>query len=172
MKVDFDIQGFEQLEKQLEKVADQTRGKTLRNALRKAAKPSQRDIENKVTTYFDSQTGQLSESIKIKTDLNKKNSSKKDYDAAAFVGVYRNKKAQTLSGAALDAPVYAYWLEYGVQPHAINGKNSTVSTIMHPGIQAKPFIRPTLDENEAKTIDIARTELAKGIERAIKRQSK
>lgn len=168
MKITSEVTGLRNLEQQLAKVAGATKGKTLKAALRKAAKPVQDQMQTAATTTFNAVTGQLSESIKIKTTLNKKGNTA-IYDAAAFVGVYKNKKALLASGLYLDSPVYAYWLETGVQPHILNpdGKNN----LLHPGFAGKPFIRPALINNEAKVISTTKVELAKGIERAIKRQS-
>ncbi|WP_304637111.1 MULTISPECIES: HK97-gp10 family putative phage morphogenesis protein [Pseudoalteromonas] len=169
MKITSEVLGLKDLEKALKQVEGQTKGKVLRSALRKGAKPVHDDMASDVTTKFDAQTGQLAESIKTKTALNKKGSHS-IFDAAAYVGVYRNKKAQAATGSALDAPVYAYWLETGVKPHILNPKGA--ANLLHPGFDGQPFVRPALINNEEKVISTVKKELAVGIERAIKRQSK
>ncbi|TMP51476.1 HK97 gp10 family phage protein [Pseudoalteromonas sp. S1688] len=169
MKITADVLGLKELDKQLAKVAGATQGKVLRGALRKAAKPVHTDMQASLNANFNSQTGHLSESIKTKTALNKKGQHS-IYDAAAYVGVYPNKKAQALTGSNLPAPLIAYWLETGVKPHILNPKG--LNNLMHPGFEGQPFVRPALINNESKVISTTKSELAKGIERAIKRQSK
>lgn len=169
MKITTEVLGLKELEKQLEKVAGATKGKVLRSALRKAAKPVHDDMQSGFDSSFNTQTGHLSESIKTKTALNKKGNHS-IYDAAAYVGVYPNKKAQAATGSNLPAPLIAYWLETGVKPHLLNPKG--LGNLMHPGFAGVPFVRPALINNEAKVINTTKAELAKGIERAIKRQQK
>ena len=169
MKITGQVLGLKELEAQLAKVAGATKGKVLRSALRKAAKPVQADMQANLNAKFNSQTGYLSESIKTKTVLNKKGNHS-IYDAAAYVGVYPNKKAQGLTGSALPAPLIAYWLETGVKPHILNPKG--LANLMHPGIAGQPFVRPSLISNQSLVISITKIELAKNIERAIKTQSK
>ena len=169
MKITADVLGLKELDKQLAKVAGATQGKVLRAALRKAAKPVHEEMQSGFNQGFNTQTGHIDDSIKTKTALNKKGQHS-IYDAAAYVGVYPNKKAQALTGSNLPAPLIAYWLETGVKPHILNPKG--LNNLMHPGFEGQPFVRPALINNEAKVISTTKSELAKGIERAIKRQSK
>jgi len=169
VKTTTEITGLKDLDKQLAKLVGATQGKVLRSALRKAAKPVQDAMQTATTSNFSADSGQLSESIKIKTALNKKGAHS-IYDAAAYVGVYPNKKAQGSTGSSLPAPVYAYWLETGVKPHILNPQG--LNNLMHPGFAGKPFVRPALINNASKVIATTKSELAKGIARAVKRQSK
>lgn len=168
MKITGEVLGLKELEAQLAKVAGATKGKVLRAALKKAAKPVHDDMKSGFTSAFNTQTGHIEDSIKTKTTLNKKGAHS-IYDAAAYVGVYPNKKSQGLTGSALPAPLIAYWLETGVQPHILNPQG--LNNLLHPGFAGVPFVRPSLIKNEAKVISTTKAELAKGIERAIKRQS-
>ena len=161
MKITGEVLGLKELEAQLAKVAGATKGKVLRAALKKAAKPVHDDMKSGFTSAFNTQTGHIEDSIKTKTTLNKKGAHS-IYDAA-------NKKSQGLTGSALPAPLIAYWLETGVQPHILNPQG--LNNLLHPGFAGVPFVRPSLIKNEAKVISTTKVELAKGIERAIKRQS-
>ena len=154
MKITADVLGLKELDKQLAKVAGATKGKVLRAALRKAAKPVHEEMQSGFNQGFNTQTGRIDDSIKTKTALNKKGQHS-IYDAAAYVGVYPNKKAQALTGS---------------KPHILNPKG--LNNLMHPGFEGQPFVRPALINNESKVISTTKSELAKGIERAIKRQSK
>jgi HK97 gp10 family phage protein len=58
---------------------------------------------------------------------------------------------------------YAHLIEFsGAAPHLITGKNGgpvsfggrTFKAIHHPGMQAKPFLRPAMDANEVAAIGL------------------
>ncbi|WP_062564618.1 HK97 gp10 family phage protein [Pseudoalteromonas shioyasakiensis] len=168
MEIRGNVLGLKELEKALKKVEGQTKGKVLRSALRKAAKPVHEDMTRDANTKFGKETGQMAESTKIKTAINKKGDHS-IFDAAAYVGVYHNKKAQAAAGSLIPSPIIAYWLETGVQPHILNPDG--LNNLMHPGIVGVPFVRPALINNEFRVVSIVKVELAKGIERALKRQS-
>mgnify|MGYP000280079251 CR=1 FL=1 len=53
----------------------------------------------------------------------------------------------------------------------IDEDKTWLNNLLHPGFAGVPFVRPSLIKNEAKVISTTKVELAKGIERAIKRQS-
>lgn len=62
---------------------------------------------------------------------------------------------------------YAHLIEFtGAAPHVIRGKNGPISfggktydSINHPGMQAKPFLRPALDANEVAAIGLLDKEI-------------
>ncbi len=157
MKITGQVLGLKELEKQLQKVAGATQGKVLRGALRKAAKPVHTDMQANLNANFNSQTGHLSESIKTKTALNKKGNHS-IYDAAAYVGVYPNKKAQGLTGSALPAPLIAYWLETGVKPHILNPKElaNLIAQMLQQGVQPEEIVAQLVEkgmpEDQAKKL--------------------
>ena len=74
-----------------------------------------------------------------------------------------------LIGSPIDDPPYPTYIEFGTAPHVISIKNKKVladgkgkffgKKVNHPGTQAKPFLRPALDEN----IKAIESEIAKVI---------
>lgn len=63
---------------------------------------------------------------------------------------------------------YAHLIEFsGAAPHVIKGKNGNLSfggrsyaSVNHPGMQAKPFLRPALDAGEVAVIGMIDQEIA------------
>lgn len=159
MKITTDIQGLEFLERQLKEVAEAAAPKVVRASLREEAKPLKTEMEQSISLNFQAQTGQLENSVQIKTVLNKKGDHAL-YDAAVYVGVYNVRSVQKMVDADIPAAVYAYWLETGVKPHDLNraskrsrGKIGEGANNFHPGIAPTPFIRPPLIRNEQNVID-------------------
>ena len=71
-------------------------------------------------------------------------------------------KLAVLIGSPSSDPPYPTYIEFGTPPHTISVKNKRVltdgkgkffgKTVNHPGTQAKPFLRPALDENHKDAI--------------------
>lgn len=68
---------------------------------------------------------------------------------------------------------YAHLIEYsGAAPHLITGKNGgpvsfggrTFKAIHHPGMQAKPFLRPAVDANEVAAIGLVDEQIQNAIQ--------
>lgn len=178
MKISANVDGFKELEQALENVGESVSAKALRGALRSGGNIVKRSIERNISANFDSDTGQLGESVRAKSTLNKKQNHN-IYDAAVYVGVYNVRAVQAAAGKDIPASVIAYWLEAGVKPHDLNakskrsrGKVGEGSNNFHPGIAPKPFIRPALFNNEDRVISSTRADLKKRIERAAKKAAK
>ncbi len=171
MSISFEVDGLKELEKQLKELELVAQKRVLRQAARASAKPIEQDIRSQAQAHGHVDTGNLVESIKTRTSIPKNQSFA---DVFATTGVFKNRKAMKASGK-MDAPVYAYWLEFGVEPHAL-GKSAKRERgthqekgLWHPGIQAKPFIRPAFDKNTEKSLQIQKNELSKAIDRALQR---
>ncbi|EHL2773810.1 hypothetical protein KCE64_004806, partial [Salmonella enterica subsp. enterica serovar Hvittingfoss] len=77
----------------------------------------------------------------------------------------------------MDAPVVAWWLEHGVEPHATGGGAKRARDkhqdrgIQHPGIAAKPFIRPAFDSNLEQIMASQKEALGRLIDKALKKHA-
>lgn len=178
MRIESNLTGFKELEQALKNVAGEVSAKALRGALRAGGDIVKRAIESNIAANFDSDTGQLAESIRVKSTLNKKQSHN-IYDAAVYVGVYNVRAIQAAAGKDIPASVIAYWLESGVKPHDLNakskrsrGKVGEGENNFHPGIAPKPFIRPALLNNEDAALNATRVDLKARIERAVRKATR
>jgi HK97 gp10 family phage protein len=178
MKIESEVLGLKELEAALKAVGESASPKILRQALRAGGDIIKKSVETNAAKHFESQTGLLENSIKIKAVLNKKQQHAL-FDAAVYVGVYPNKALQRAAGKDMPAAVYAYWLETGVKPHDLNrkskrqrGKTAPGKNNFHPGIEPQPFIRPALLDNQKALIGTTQAELRRRIDNAVKRQQK
>ena len=168
MRMDFDLSGFDELEKQLSKIDFSKQKRILRRAVKEAAAPALTKIKAAISSHGLIDTGLLYDSVKLKTSIPK---STKWADAIAEVGIYKNRSGQASAGNKIDPPVYAYWLEYGTEPHALGKKASKKSGrnqsagLYHPGFSAKPFIRPSFDSNIENALNIQKRVLSAAIDR-------
>lgn len=115
------------------------------------------DTQSLYEQNWDHDTGQLGESIKLRVSIPRNPTWA---DVVASVGVFKNYKVQVAAGKAIDAPVYAYWLEHGTREHSLASgaslkKHSDSAKaqkrahlrrdrpgqemLIHPGIEARPF---------------------------------
>ena len=168
MRMDMGLDGFAELERQLVQLEMAAQKKVLRKAVRQSALPMVAKMKSGITSQGHIETGLLYDSVKIKTSLPKNATYA---DAIAEVGVYRNRSGQQAAGRAIDPPVYAYWLEFGVEPHA-TGKSSKRQRgggggVQHPGFPAQPFIRPVFDGNVQAALNTQKTVLSQAIDRAL-----
>jgi Bacteriophage protein of unknown function (DUF646). len=120
--IDAKIEGLANLELALKEVGESVAPKAMRAAVRESAKVVHKSMQQNAQSAYQDQTGVLSESIKLKTTLNKRQTHN-IYDVASYVGVYDSKKLQQLAGNDVPASVVAYWLELGVKPHDLNSKS-------------------------------------------------
>ncbi|MBD1583497.1 HK97 gp10 family phage protein [Pseudoalteromonas sp. S16_S37] len=178
MKLTGQVAGFKELEQALKRVDKSVGPKALRSALKKAADSPKNSIQRSIAANFESQSGVLANSIKVRATLNKKQTHN-IYDAAVYVGVYNVKALQKAAGGDIPVSVYAYWLETGVKPHDLNakskrsrGKVGSGQNNFHPGIEPKPFIRPALINNSERVISDMHIELKRKIDLALKRAAK
>ncbi|WP_299733850.1 HK97 gp10 family phage protein [uncultured Endozoicomonas sp.] len=176
MQSSMEVDGLAELEKQLKQLDLVAQKKVLRKATRESAKPIQKKIEQNVSAMGHVDTGLLAESIKTRVSFPKRRTWA---DVVASVGVFKLNSLMRQFGLdpKKDMPptVYGWWLEHGTQPHrtgsgakASTGKNQDKG-LMHPGILAKPFIRPAFDSQLTSTVGIQKNVLAKEIDKALKK---
>lgn len=174
MDMSMDVDGLQELEKQLKLLDNISQKKVLRKATRESAKPIQKKIEQNVSSMGHVDTGLLSESIKTRVSFPK---NRTWADVVASVGIFKLNSLMRQFGLdpKKDMPptVYGWWLEHGTQPHR-TGSGANVSSsknqdkgLMHPGIQAKPFIRPAFDTQLNSTVGIQKNILSQEIDKAI-----
>lgn len=164
------LSGFAELERQLESIDISKQKSILRKVVKESAAPMLPKMKTGVTSQNLRDTGLLYDSIKLKTSIPKRGTWA---DVIAEVGVYKNSSGQVAAGRKIDPPVYAYWLEHGVEPHALGkqarrGSNRNQdSGLYHPGFSAKPFIRPAFDSNLENALNIQKRVLNEAIDRAL-----
>lgn len=185
--VDFQLSGFDELEQQLAQLELASQKRILRQAARASAKPVEDKMKAGFASQWDDDTGQLAGSIATRVTIPRNPTFA---DVVASVGVFKNRIAQVASGKSIDAPVYAWWLEHGTRGHSLSADASLRqystgarrrerqrinrpgqgSGTQHPGIPAKPFIRPAFDSNVDNALEIQKNTLSAAIDRALRRQ--
>ncbi|BDS29257.1 MULTISPECIES: HK97-gp10 family putative phage morphogenesis protein [Aeromonas] len=186
MTISFDVSGFDELESQLANLDLAVQKKVLREVARTSAQPVLADTQLLYEQNWDHDTGQLGESIKLRVSIPRNPTWA---DVVASVGVFKNYKVQVAAGKAIDAPVYAYWLEHGTREHSLASgaslkKHSDSAKaqkrahlrrdrpgqemLIHPGIEARPFIRPAFDRHIEDALEIQRTTLSAAIDKALR----
>lgn len=152
--LDFSIAGLDDLEKDLKMLDFSDQKKVLRKAVRESMQPVLTQTKQQIASRWGDKSGALQESVKLTTSMPK---NKKWADVIASVGVFRvaqwNEVANLYyQGGYVGAPTLAYWFEHGIAPHSLTkrakrarGKNQ--ESKIHPGIPAKPVLRPTMDAN-------------------------
>ena len=160
------IEGLSDLEDMLNELDVITQRKVLRKAARNAMQPVLQQTKQQVSSRWGELSGALEASVLIKTSAPK---NKGWADLVASVGIFDVASWKEVAnlyypGGYIGAPTAAYWFEYGVQPHSLTkkaraeqgpsesnrtGRNSRLqdSGRMHPGITAKPVLRPVMDAN-------------------------
>lgn len=136
------ITGGRELAEALKQMPRQLQQNVMRQALRAGAKV----IQTKARELVPVDTGDLKNSLKIGTSSRRRE--------------VRSTVATKGKGAYI-----ARFIEFGTAPHLIKGRNggtlkftardgNTVETLSvnHPGIKAKPFLRPSLDSESNKAI--------------------
>ena len=185
--VNIELDGFAELEQQLAQLDLATQKRILRQAVRASAKPIEDRMVSSFHSQWDDDSGQLAASISTRVSIPKNPTFA---DVVASVGVFKNRSIQVASGKAIDAPVYAWWLEHGTRSHSLSadaslrqystGKKKRInkrisrpdqgSGAQHPGIPAKPFIRPAFDGSVDNALEIQKNTLSAAIDRALRRQ--
>lgn len=184
--VNFDLTGFDELEKQLAELDLVAQKKVLRKTAAAAAEPIRAQMLTNYRQQWDSDSGQLDESIKTRVTIPR---NPNFADVVASVGVFRVRAIEKLSGHYLPAPVYAYWLEHGVREHSL-GKGASLKQystgkkrrersrierpdqstgLIHPGFAGRPFIRPAFDNHMEKALEIEKQTLSDEIDKALSR---
>lgn len=169
MAVNYNLKGVEELKKKLEALSDVSRSQVLLSAARKSMQVYSKSARSKAPVA----DGDLRNSIgpeKVKGNGREK--------IALAVGPRRRKGSKNAQGW------HAHLVEYGtIRRHAV-GKNTLRrrgnkrvaviggKTVMveHTGtMPAQPFLRPAWDETNQKVLSSFSDELAKKIEKAVKK---
>lgn len=177
--VTFDVSGLDDLESALADLGAVSSKKVLRRAAREGAKPILAEAQRGIKNRWGDKSGALHDSVKLSVSMPK---NPKFAEAVASIGVFRVRELEQFAeeyypDGYIGAPNLAYWFEYGIQPHSL-GKKSKAKTGKdtgggdHPGIPARPVIRPSMDNNVEITINRAKNILAYEIDRITKRLGK
>ena len=145
--ISLELHGLEGLKAQLEELKAEAAGRAVARAARLAFKPVLATAQALVPV----DTGLLRDSIKI--------SVVRPGDGGAVVHV--GLSLRPIKGAAKlgRRTASAHWRWHFVELGTRN-------------MAAKPFLRPALDQNAQRVVDVLREELAKGIARALQRQQR
>ncbi|EAO8184580.1 hypothetical protein AHV57_28640 [Salmonella enterica] len=170
----FEIDGLQALDEQLGELSGVVQAKILRKVVREAMQPVLSATIRNYTSEWHSVTGQLENSFGLRVRIPKNNTWA---DVIASVGVFTNKRLKEQTGSRMDAPLVAWWLEHGVEPHATgNGAKRARDKhqdrgIQHPGIAAKPFIRPAFDSNLEQIMASQKEALGRLIDKALEKHA-
>ena len=181
--VNFDMSGLDELEKALKDLELVESKKVLRRAVREGAKPVLNDIKSGMKSRWGDNSGALQDSVKLSVSAPK---NKKWADVIASIGVFRIRSLEAMAGAwykkgYVGATNLAYWFEYGVQPHSLGKKSRAGSDErrerdtgggQHPGIPARPVIRPAMDNNLEIVMHRTQAVLASEIDRVIRKRGR
>lgn len=159
------VHGLRELEKALVELGSRAGKQALLGALRDAAKP----IRKAARRNAPKKSGLLRKSIKTKAAATKGGG---DSAAKVQIGVFRDGKK---------SPFYAVMIEKGAKKHRIpssskgRGKNKTknnvrlafggrvVSSVNHPGVRARPFMKPAFEQNHKEALKILKRRLKERI---------
>lgn len=156
------LEGVEELVKTLKSILTKHNANEIRKVLKRGAMILVEEARRRVTV---DDGGKLRNSIQIMPKWPKD-------PAGVYVAprVLRRFTAKT-SQKKKDANVfYAHWWEYGTDPHNLGYKGKFVSGKggQHPGTRNtgkfKPYMRPALDANAQRILNVMREDLAKYIE--------
>lgn len=144
--VDIRVFGNKELDRKLGKIADKTQKTIVRGALRKEAKKTQARIASNIQRLDLIDSGmmlQAFQATKIKSAARK-----------GFIRVGPELPSREALGIDPgDKYYYPYAVEFG-----------------HVGADAKPFIRPAVDENKDESLRSIGTDIGKGIERQARKR--
>jgi len=168
-----DLDGFSDLERQLASLDLVTQKKVLREVMRESAQPVLARTRSLYEQKWNHDTGLLGESIKLRVTIPR---NPVFADVVASVGVFKSYKVQQAAGKYVEAPVYAYCASLkGHKDTAKANKRAHLrrsrpgqESLIHPGIPAGPFLRPGLDENVEKVLDVQKDHLGAAIDKAIR----
>lgn len=139
---DIKVKGLAELQTFLDQLPAKMEANVLRGALRAGAKPLLAAAKAAAPVGEPSETnrnryklyaGALRDSVRISGRIDKRNGK---ITASVKAG------GKTKSGADV---FYAHMVEFGTKPHVIGDGT-------HPGVQAKPFMRPALDAQSGAAI--------------------
>ncbi len=145
--ISFEVEGLQELEQALLDLGAEVGLRTLRTAGRKAMGP----VHVVAAIGANVKSGDLRDAIATSTKRGKGNNA-----LDIRVGVTRTKLPKTEGGRVLA----------GVNQKAIAQEFGTSKQ------KAEPFLRPALEQNAERVLSIFKTEMAKTIERAVKRAAR
>lgn len=130
---DINVKGLLELQAFLDQLSPKMEANIMRGALRAGCKPVLEQAKANVPV----KSGVLRDTLRISSSIKKQDG--KVTASVKVGGKYRGKDA-----------FYAPWIEFtGARPHSITGNLSingrVFSNVNHPGMHAKPFLRPALD---------------------------
>lgn len=131
---DVHVTGLKELQEFLSALPVKMERNILRSALRAGANVVKAEAQQQLASHGNVKTGELSRGLKVSTRAK------------------GGKVTATLRARGKHSHI-AHWIEFGTAAHIIAGKKGkmltfagrTFKAINHPGIKAKPFMRPALD---------------------------
>jgi HK97 gp10 family phage protein len=157
MSSDTNISGGRQLDEFLKTLAPNVEKKILRVALAAGARVFAKETKQRAPSgptstanevLYGGYEGALRDSVRVTSGFNKK----------GFVYASVKAGGRTKKGADV---FYAHLVEFGARPHVIRprgkkrlqlGGQFIAGTVMHPGMQGKPFMRPAADAAQAAAV--------------------
>lgn len=154
---DIQITGLAELNALLQTLPEKVEGRILRQALR----AGQKVILEAAKANVPVQSGELRDSLKIKTSM-------------------RKGKASATLVAGSKRAYYAHMVEFGTAKHFIKPKKAKSlffaglarKVIDHPGARAKPFLRPAFDAAAPQALTAVREYIATRLPREIERANR
>lgn len=134
MANDTNVTGLKELQAFLDELPAKMEQNIMRSALRAGANVVKVEAQQQLASNGNVKTGVLSKGLKVST-------------RAKRGVVTASVKAKGKHG------YIAHWIEHGTAAHTISGKKGKAlgfaggvfKSVRHPGIKAKPFLRPALD---------------------------
>lgn len=149
MRMTMEVQGLQELEAQLLKLKARTGNNVLRAAVRKAAKPMLEKAKRLVAYDLNDRDGyHLRDNMRLQSERKKNRTNTVEFRLGPARVVEGGVTVGGLSKRR-NAPNYAFLVE-----------------------KEQPFLRPAFDQEYQGFIELFKTELAKGIERAAKREAR
>lgn len=157
MSNDTNISGGRQLDDFLKTLATKMQKNIMRSALAAGARVIAKETKQHVSVgptstaneaLYGGYEGALRDSVRVTSGVNQK----------GFVYASVKSGGRTKKGADV---FYAHIVEFGARPHVIRsrgkkrlqlGGHFVAGTVMHPGMQGKPFMRPAADAAQAAAV--------------------
>ena len=157
MSNDTNISGGRQLDEFLKTLATNVEKKIMRVALTAGARVIAKDAKQRAgvgptsssnEALYGGYEGALRDSVRVTSGVSK--------TGVAYASVKAG--GRTKRGADV---FYAHMFEFGARPHVIRprrkkslqlGGNFVAGTVMHPGMQGQPFMRPAADAEQSAAV--------------------
>lgn len=152
------LEGVDELVKTLKSILTKHNANEIRKILKRGAMILVEEARRRVVV---DDGGKLKNSIQIMPKWSKD-------PAGVYVAprVLRRFTAKTSQKKKDANAFYAHWEEYGTDPHNLGYKGKYISGKggQHPGTKKRPYMRPALDANAQRILNVMREDLAKYIE--------